>query len=77
MIITRTPLTTPTNIPPTHVAPTLVDVLLLTIGGGICIHVELSVHRAQDLDVVVRVPLVVMMTVDTVIVVIFELFISV
>ena len=77
MIITRTPLTTPTSIPPTHETSTLVDVPLLAIGGSVCIHVELSVHGVQDLNVVAGVPVVVMVTVDTVIVVIFEWFMSV
>ena len=49
MIITRTPLTAPTSVPPTHGHKTLlVDVLLPTIGGGVCIHDELNVHGTQD-----------------------------
>ena len=47
MIITRIPLTTPTNMPLDHKAP-LGDVPLLTIGGDVCIHVVLRVHEAKD-----------------------------
>ena len=72
MIITRTPHTTPTSIPPTHETP-LVDVLLLTMGE----QVELSVHGVQDWDIVAEVPVVVMVTLDIVLVVIFEWFMSV
>ena len=61
--------------PPTHEA-LLVDVLLLTIGEGVCIHIELRVHGAQGLDVIAGVQ-VVMVTLDIMIVVTCERVISV